>query len=63
MSDVAPECKEPAEHWLHICQMRKAGKSDEVKELMQDPGHVCLNCNAVAQYAKNLCNPSPFSKV
>ena len=63
MSENSQECKEPAEHWLHICQMRKEGKTDEVNQLMKDPGHVCLNCNAVAQLARNLCNPSPFSKV
>lgn len=64
MSDLPKnDCKGPAEHWLHICQLRKDGKKDEVTELMADPGFICLNCNAVARYAKNLCNPSPFSKV
>lgn len=56
------DCKDPAGHWLHICQLRKEGKPKDVSRLMEDPGHVCLNCNAVAKYAKNLCNPSPFSK-
>ena len=59
---VEPDCKDPAGHWLHICQFRKEGRQKEVKDLMADPGHTCLNCNAVAKYAKNLCNPSPFSK-
>jgi len=60
---VEQKCIDPTEHWLHICQLRKAGKQEEVTELMKDPGHTCLNCNAVSKYAKNLCNPSPFSKV
>lgn len=60
---VEADCKDPAGHWLHVCQLRKEGKLDEVAELRKDPGHTCLNCNAVAHYAKNLCNPSPFSKV
>lgn len=59
---VKIDCKDPAGHWLHICQLRKEGKQKEVTALMDDPGHTCLNCNAVAKYAKNLCNPSPFSK-
>lgn len=56
------ECKDPAGHWLHVCSLRREGKEEEVAALMTDPGHTCLNCNAVAKYAKNLCNPSPFSK-
>ena len=55
-------CKDPAGHWLHICQLRKEGQHEKVKELMADPGHTCLNCNAVAGHAQNLCNPSPFSR-
>lgn len=61
--DMEPECKDPAGHWLHICQLRREGKQEELNALMQDPGHTCLNCNAVAKYAKNLCNPSTFSKI
>lgn len=64
MSDPSEfECKDPAGHWLHICALRREGKDEEVDALMKDPGHTCLNCNAVARYAKNLCNPSPFSRV
>ena len=64
MSDtVETDCKDTAGHWLHLCQLRNEGRQKEVTDLMADPGHTCLNCNAVAKYAKNLCNPSPFSKV
>ena len=56
------DCKDPEGHWLHICQLRREGRIKEVADLMSNPGHICLNCNAVARYAKNLCNPSPFSK-
>ena len=63
MSDsIKIDCKDPEGHWLHICQLRKEGKKEEVIGLMADPGHTCINCNAVAKYAKNLCKPSPFSK-
>jgi len=57
------DCKDPEGHWKHVCQLRREGKEQEVKDLMADPGHICLNCNGVAKYAKNLCNPRPFSKV
>jgi len=64
MSDHSEtDCKDPAGHWLHICQLRKEDRQKEVNDLMADPGFTCLNCNAVAKYAKNLCNPSTFSKV
>lgn len=63
MSETAESlCKDPSGHWRHICQLRKEGKQEEVATLMADPGHTCLNCNAVAKYPQNLCNPSPFSK-
>ncbi|SEA00762.1 hypothetical protein SAMN05660420_01045 [Desulfuromusa kysingii] len=60
---INTDCKDPAGHWKHLCELRKQGKGDEVNALMADPGHKCLNCNAVAKQAQNLCNPSPFSKV
>ncbi|TYO99393.1 hypothetical protein EDC39_103239 [Geothermobacter ehrlichii] len=59
---TSEECTDPAGHRLHICQLRKEGRDEEVAALMADPGHTCLNCNAVAKHAKNLCNPSPFSR-
>ena len=56
------DCKDPAGHWKHLRTLRKQGKYQEVKDLMADPGQRCLNCNAVARHAQNLCSPSPFSK-
>ena len=60
---VKTECIDPAGHWLHICELRKQGRDKAVADLMSDPGHTCLNCNAVAKHSKNLCNPSPFIKI
>ncbi len=57
-----PECKTPEEHDRHICQLRKQGRDDEVAKLMKNPGHTCLNCNAVAGHVQHLCNPSSFSR-
>ncbi len=56
------DCKDPAGHWKHLCELRKQGKDDEARDLMADPGHKCLNCNAVARHAQNLCNPISFSR-
>ncbi len=60
---IKVECKDPDGHWLHICELRKQGKQEELTGLMADPGHTCHNCNAVAKHSENLCNPSPFIKI
>jgi len=60
---VDGQCKGAADHHRHICQLRKQGQLMQVKTLMAEPGHRCLNCNAVANNVFNLCNPIPFSKV
>ncbi len=62
-ASVENECKDPAGHRQHLCQLRKQGLQQGVAELMKDPGHTCLNCNAVTKNAKDLCNPSSFIKV
>ena len=60
---VKTKCKDPEGHWKHLCELRKQGKDKEFLDLMEDPGHRCLNCNAVARYAQNLCNPSTIVKI
>jgi len=27
------DCKDPAGHWKHLCELRKQGKEQEVKDL------------------------------
>ncbi|MEJ2470674.1 MAG: hypothetical protein P8Y96_06115 [Desulfuromonadales bacterium] len=64
MSDtMKTDCKDPEGHWKHLCELRRQGKEEEFRALMIDPGHRCQNCNAVAKYAQNLCNPSTIIKV
>jgi len=64
MSEVTKtDCKDPSGHWKHLCKLRKQGKEQEVKDLMADPGHRCLKCNAVAKHAQNLCDPSSFINI
>ena len=55
---IETNCEDPAGHWLHICQLKKLGRQKEMAALMEEPAFTCLNCNAVAKYAKNLCNPN-----
>ncbi len=63
MSESAnTECKNPAEHHLHICELKKAGAHNELAVRTDDPGYLCHNCNASANQPEDLCNPSPFIK-
>lgn len=55
-------CKHPAGHPLHVCELKKAGSLDELAARTDDPGYLCHNCNASANRAEDLCNPSPFIK-
>ena len=57
------DCKDPDGHWKHLCTLRKQGKEQEFRDLMQEPAHRCLNCNAVAKHAQNFCNPSTIIQV
>ena len=52
--EVKDECKDPARHHLHLCELRKQGLKEEVAALMVDPGHTCHNCNGVARNALDL---------
>lgn len=55
-------CNSEAEHQLHICQLKKKGLLEEVAARTDDPGYLCHNCNASANQAEDLCNPSSFVK-
>jgi hypothetical protein len=59
---VENSCKNTADHQLHICQLKKKGLQEEVVARTDDPGFLCHNCNASANQAEDLCNPSPFIK-
>jgi hypothetical protein len=63
MSESAKtNCNNPAEHQLHICQLKQKGFPEELLALTDDPGYICHNCNASANQAESLCNPSPVVK-
>ena len=56
------DCQDQAEHQLHICQLKKKRLAAEVSARTGHPAYICHNCNAVADHAEDLCNPSPFVK-
>lgn len=55
-------CTNREQHDLHICQLRKQGRREELAARTGAPGYICHNCNAAANRAEDLCNPSPFAR-
>lgn len=56
------ECSNPSEHQLHICQLKKKGLSEQISMRTGNSAFICHNCNATANQAEDLCNPSPIVK-
>jgi hypothetical protein len=51
-------CK--GDHKGHLCVLVSAGKLEEIKDLVKDPGYICFNCGRAADSDTNLCNPMPL---
>lgn len=66
MSDRLPIvdnlCKNPENHKVHLCQLRVAGKLDEIEKLKKNPSHICGNCGKTANSQGALCAPGPMDK-
>ena len=63
MSDPGnTDCTNQSGHQMHICQLKKKGLSQELSSRTNNPGYICHNCNAVANRAEDLCNPSAYIK-
>lgn len=61
MKDCQEEtCRDLTLHELHICQLTKKGLQAEVTIRTSRPAFICHNCNAEANLAGDLCNPSPL---
>ena len=61
MSATGPgDCHHRTGHPLHICQLKKQGLVADVSARTGNPAYICHNCNAAADHAEDLCNPSPF---
>lgn len=56
------DCRDQAGHHLHICQLKKKGLFEIVAARTDAAGYICHNCNAAANQAEDLCNPSPYVK-
>jgi len=52
------DCTNQGEHQMHICQLKKKGLQVEISVRTDNPGYLCHNCNASANQAEDLCNPS-----
>lgn len=53
-------CRDVGHHELHVCQLNKQGLRAEVTSRSSKPAFICHNCNAEANLAGDLCNPSPL---
>lgn len=64
MSDRLPIvdnlCRNPENHKQHICELKSAGKNEEVAKLTKSPSHICGNCGNKASEAGALCAPGPL---
>ena len=52
-------CKNPANHEAHICELKTAGKTDDIERLQTNSSYVCNNCGAEANEEGALCAPGP----
>ncbi len=55
-------CTNPDNHKLHICELTKSGKTEEILDLQKIPQFVCGNCGQKANIPGALCAPGPFHK-
>jgi hypothetical protein len=53
-------CTNPENHKLHLCELRRSGKLDQVAELEKNPCFVCNNCGRKANREGALCAPGPY---
>jgi len=64
MSDRLPIvdnlCTNPENHKAHMCELRLAGKTDELARLQKDVKFVCGNCGNTANEMGALCAPGPI---
>lgn len=52
-------CKNPENHDVHMCELKAAGKTDEIARLQKNPKFVCGNCGVEASEEGALCAPGP----
>jgi hypothetical protein len=55
-------CTNPENHKAHMCQLKSAGKLDEVERLARNPAFICGNCGHSSNTEGALCAPGPLEK-
>jgi len=60
LENVDNLCTNPENHKMHMCELTKAGKTDEISKLSESPTHVCNNCGRKANTQGALCAPGPY---
>lgn len=64
MSERLPKvdnlCTNPENHASHICELRAAGRIEELEKFEKDPKFVCGNCGTKANEQGALCAPGPL---
>lgn len=66
MSDRLPNidnlCKNLENHKIHMCQLKLAGRMEEVESLQKNPSFICGNCGNPSNAEGALCAPGPLEK-
>lgn len=64
MSERLPKvdnlCTNPDNHKAHMCELRLAGRTAELKKYQENPTHICGNCATTANDMGALCAPGPI---
>lgn len=58
--NISNLCTNPDNHRMHICELSKAGKNEEIVNLQRHPKFICGNCGQKAEVEGALCAPGPF---
>lgn len=53
-------CTNPANHKVHLCELKYAKNLEKVENLEKNPTHVCGNCGNKANQEGALCAPGPL---
>ncbi|MBW6508521.1 MAG: hypothetical protein K0A94_03150 [Desulfuromonadales bacterium] len=55
-------CRNPENHQRHLCELKAAGRYDEIERLVVAPRFICGNCGSKANEAGAVCAPGPWQE-
>ena len=55
-------CRNPENHQHHFCELKAAGRYDDIAAFAAPPLFVCGNCGHKANKAGVLCAPGPYQE-